>query len=374
MGRWVRKWFLEVPAGARQGHLLTLDGLRGLAVLIVLGSHFSNAGWLRFPNLSGTGKSGVYLFFVLSAYLLAHAMLAQPLAGMASGRYWANYALRRVLRIWPLYLVLLLGSWCLTRAGVGIWHYQMDTAALFGHLALRQGMSSLWSIPVEFIFYFWLPFIAAALLALRQLPGGRWWGAGLLVALVFWARWRWPAAEAPTGGVKLGFYLVLFLCGIGAAWVQLCWSSLSRERAAWRVVAWVLLGVLVLVTPSVWVRLAGGGFNPELNHRWFTAFGIGWGLLILALLWGGGALARLFASAPMRLMGVVSYSVYLWHMPVLQVADALGVRGWGGWGLLTLLVAVLLVSMGSFLLFERPWRDVRLVSAPTRTQVNTAAQ
>lgn len=351
--------FLGQPR-TRGEHVRALDGLRGLAVLVVIGSHLSNTGWLPQPGLSGIGKSGVYLFFVLSAYLLAHAMLAKPLAGLADARYWANYALRRVLRIWPLYLVVLLLSWGLTRAGVTEWHYQLDTAALWRHLALREGQDVLWSIPVEFTFYLWLPFIVVALTALRGLPGGRWWGLALLAGLVVLARWRWPAAETPTNSVRLGFYLVVFLCGVAAAFVQAEWPALRRWARTWRALGWLLLGLLAWVTPSLWAVMRGTSFDPELNHRWFTAWGLGWALLLLAVLWGGGILGRFFASAPMRLVGVVSFSAYLWHMPVLRAADALGLRALGGWGLPVLLAAMLAVAMGSFLLLERPWRELRL--------------
>lgn len=351
--------FLGQPR-TRGEHVQALDGLRGLAVLIVIASHLSNAGWLPQPGMSGTGKSGVYLFFVLSAYLLAHAMLARPLADFASAGYWANYALRRVLRIWPLYLVLLLLSWVLTRAGVAGWHYPLDTQALWNHLLLREGQSVLWSIPVEFTFYLWLPVICVALAGLRGLRGGRWWGLALLLALLLLARWRWPAAEAPVNGVQLGFYLPVFMAGVGAAWLVQEWPALRHRQALWRGLGWALVAGFALVLPGLWAALSGTRFDPELNHRWFTAFGLGWALLLLAVLWGGGGLSRFFASAPMRLVGVVSFSAYLWHMPVLQAAEALGLRAHGLPGLLLVLVAMLAAAMGSFLLLERPWREVRL--------------
>ncbi len=293
------------------------------------------------------------------SHLLAHAMLARPLAGLADPAYWIDYALRRVLRIWPLYLVVLLLSWGLTSLGVVHWHYQLDAAAFWRHLTLREGQSVLWSIPVEFTFYLWLPIVCLALLALRRVPGGRWWGVALLAALLVLARRQWPAAQAPVNGVQLGFYLPVFLAGVAAAWIAQEWPSLRRLARAWRAAGWLLLAVLVLVTPALWAAISGEGYNPELGHRWFTAFGFGWALLLLSVLWGGGVLSRLFASAPMRLVGVVSFSAYLWHMPVLQAADALGLRSHGLPALLVVLAAMLAVAMGSFLLFERPWRDMR---------------
>lgn len=347
------------PPRTRDAHVQALDGLRGLAVLIVIASHLSNAGWLPQPGMAGTGKSGVYLFFVLSAYLLARAMLARPPGGLAHPPYWIDYALRRVLRIWPLYLVVLLLSWGLTSLGFVHWHYQLDAQGFWRHVTLREGQSVLWSIPVEFTFYLWLPLICLALAALRRLPGWRWWGLTLLVALLLLVRWYWPASEAPVNGVRLGYYLPVFVAGVGAAWIGQAWPSLGQPALAWRVVGWVLLLALALVTPAVWSAVWGAAYAPELNHRWFTAFGLGWALLLLSVLWGGGLLSRLFASAPMRLVGVVSFSAYLWHMPVLQLAEAVGLRTRGLIGLLVVLGVVLAVAMASYLLFERPWRDLR---------------
>ena len=66
------------PGQGRPRHLNALDGLRGLAVLVVLASHFSSAGLFPRPALHGVGKSGVYLFFVLSAFLLVRNLLRLP--------------------------------------------------------------------------------------------------------------------------------------------------------------------------------------------------------------------------------------------------------------------------------------------------------
>ena len=137
------------------------------------------------PRLKGTwiepaalwGWAGVNLFFVLSGFLITSILLESR----EKPRYFRNFYMRRVLRIWPLYLVILLASWVLTRQGVAAWHYQLDSAALWRHLTLREGQSVLWSIPVEFTFYLWLPGICLALVWLRDRPGGRWWGLGLLL-------------------------------------------------------------------------------------------------------------------------------------------------------------------------------------------------
>ena len=87
----------------------SLDGLRGVAVLIVVVSHLSNSGMYLLPlvNLRGNGKSGVYLFFLLSSFLLTYPFLLKGKDALDRA-YLANYALRRFLRIYPLYFCYLL--------------------------------------------------------------------------------------------------------------------------------------------------------------------------------------------------------------------------------------------------------------------------
>ena len=354
--------FLGRPR-TRQQHYDALDGLRGLAVLIVIASHLSLLGFGLLPGLrlGGIGKSGVYLFFVLSAFLLTRLLLERAPARFADARLWAAYALRRVLRIWPLYLVVLLLSWVLTRAGVGWWHYQLDDAGVLRHLALREGQSVLWSIPVEFKFYLWLPLMAFALawMAARRWPLAAQAGAWVLALVI--VAWLWPPAATATNDVRLGPYLALFLCGGAAAAVDL---HLGQRRSPGAVRAWGVAGLaacaaFVLTLPETWAALAGTAVDARRTHTWFVFFGVTWAALLLSVLHGPRWLRAPFAWPPMRLLGIVSFSAYLWHMPVLFALRAAGARDWplAGWWVLAATVAV---AMASFLLVERPWRDVRL--------------
>lgn len=353
--------FLGAPS-ARSGHTDALDGLRGLAVLIVIASHMAFVGLHPVPGmvLAGVGKSGVYLFFVLSAFLLTRILLRREPSGFADSRLWADYALRRVLRIWPLYLVVLLSAWGLTLGGFDNWYYQLDTGALLRHLALVEGQRVLWSIPVEFKFYLWLPLLALALAWTRW---RRWPLAAealALAALLALVIWIWPPSEAAGNDVRLGPYLALFLCGGFAARLdQRLGERQGRHAWAWGLAGLAALLAFVLTLPEVWAALAGLEPRRNVNHRWFLFFGLVWSCLLLSILHGPRWLRAPFAWAPMRLLGVVSFSAYLWHMPVLRGLDALGARSWPLAALAAVLV-VTLVSMLSFLAFEHPWRGIRI--------------
>lgn len=350
--------FLGRPS-TRQAHFDALDGLRGLAVMVVIASHLSLLGWLPGLPMGGAGKSGVYLFFVLSAFLLTRMLLDRSPSRFADPWLWAGYALRRVLRIWPLYLIVLSLSWILTTQGATWWHYRIDTAALVGHLTLQQGQSVLWSIPVEFKFYLWLPVVA---FALAWMAHHRWPPAAqALVALAALAACTvlWPPAETGRNDVRLGPYLVLFLCGGFAAAVDRWLEGRGQARWTWGAAGLAAFAAVTASVPAAWAAMTGTAVDLRLNHAWFLFFGIAWSTLLLAVLHGPAWLRVVFASAPMRLVGVVSFSAYLWHMPVIDLLRVAGVREWPGAAPVAL-AAILCVSMASFLLLERPWREVRL--------------
>src|SRR5690606_26871740 len=325
----------------------------------VIASHMSLLFLPGLP-LGGAGKSGVYLFFVLSAFLLTRMLLDRDPQAFADTRLWAGYALRWILRIWPLYLVVLGLSWAMTAAGASWWHFQLGDAALLRHLALQEGQSVLWSIPVEFKFYLWLPLVAFILawMAHRRAPVA----VQVAVAIVMLAACMlaWPPEATGRNDVRLGPYLALFLCGCFAAAVDARLPApSSRSRVAWGIAGLASLLAVAASVPKAWAQLTGTELDYGVNHEWFLFFGLAWSVLLLSSLHGPGWFRWVFSTAPLRLLGVVSFSAYLWHMPVLFGLRAAGARDWAAapaW----LLAAVLVVSMVSFLLVERPWREIRL--------------
>ncbi|MDR6991848.1 acyltransferase [Luteimonas sp. 3794] len=341
----------------RSGQLDVLDGLRGLAVLIVLASHFSGLGLIPRPAFHGVGKSGVYLFFVLSAYLLVRNLLRQPPGALRRADTWFDYALRRVLRIWPLYLVVLGLSWWTHSSGQTLL-YPIDTASLWRHLALREGHSVLWSVPVEFKFYVLLPLVVVAVAAMAR---HRWpaWAQGLaFVTAVTAVTVAWPPAESIENTVSLWPYLAVFLCGAFTARVD-AWLSAHPARRGF----WTMVGVLALLAwcvsiPAIWCGLRGIPFEATITRTWYLFFGVLWSALLLALLHGHRGWTRLFAWRPLRWIGLVSFSLYLWHMPVLYALGPLTAR-LPLLAPLLVLGAALAVAAVSWWLLERPQRGIR---------------
>jgi peptidoglycan/LPS O-acetylase OafA/YrhL len=141
--------------GARSDSRLqedALDGMRGFAALLVVLSHLSHAGLFPIPglDLAGIGKPAVYLFFVLSAFLLTRQFLSRTPAALSERSLWTRYFARRFLRIFPLFTFVLVTSY-LVGLGFGLaLPFPISGGELVAHLTLRAGKSVLWSIPPEF--------------------------------------------------------------------------------------------------------------------------------------------------------------------------------------------------------------------------------
>jgi peptidoglycan/LPS O-acetylase OafA/YrhL len=110
---------LFFPYDHRPEHNKALDGLRGWAVLLVLFGHATNQGlspWLE-GTLFSRGKLGVYLFFIISAYLLDKQIIQVWQQGKGNLNYWRYYIGRRIMRIFPPFLLALITFRLMNEAG-----------------------------------------------------------------------------------------------------------------------------------------------------------------------------------------------------------------------------------------------------------------
>jgi len=350
----------------------SLDGLRGLAILIVFLSHTANnhVPLISFVDFTGVGKSGVYLFFTLSAFLLTSSfvMLAHKAFSL---RALANYFLRRLLRIYPLLILLLLLALGTTHFARNLraWELQalpfpLTPAELLQSLLLLVGKGDTWSILVEFRFYFLLPILAVFFILLRNRIV---LSALFTAALILLCLWIWPGSSAVNNDINLGYYLPVFLIGSFLAVLHHYWNHSSGwGRSRW--LGWLveILGVvgaigLIAMIPSVAGRVFGNPISLLALHNQFLLFGLFCGLMLFACLNGRGLIRRVFEFRPLRYLGFISYSVYLIHPVVLRLflhwKPDLPLAGW--W----ILAATLAISFLSFSFIEKPFSKIRLASS-----------
>lgn len=345
----------------RREAIPSLDGLRGVAVLFVLASHLSNANldlvpWLSF---SGIGKVGVWLFFVLSAFLLTSQFLRLHNSALSRPRIWLRYFLRRVLRIYPLFIVVMVVSFLLRDSG-----FFPPLAApeslqdLMDRLFLRDAKGVEWSVLVEFRFYFLLPLIVLVIAWLRRWPS--------LVTFTAFAVAIVAASilAPPPTFIHMTPYLVIFLFGTFTAYAhhlarpwQLRWGP--RARLAAELVAMASFVAIALLTPSIYSILIGRTVPLDYFHNSLTLFGALWAVFMLAYLSGTGLITQLLSLRPLRFLGIISFGLYLWHPPVIKVvADHWSLPTPLG-ALLALGVTTVLATL-TYLVVERPFLRIRI--------------
>lgn len=333
-----------------------LDGVRGLAVILVLLSHLGLARMDPIPGLSfaGSGKYGVFLFFALSAFLLSAPFYGYSRQRLLDPGTWWRYAKRRFRRIAPLFSVALLLSWCF---GQHLFTLPLTAPELRDQLPLFRGGSLFWAIPVEVQYYLLLPLVVLMLhllLRLRLLPATLMIGS--LVGLI--SLYLWPPGEVVGNDLRLGPYLPIFLCGSLAALVQHRIDSLEAARhpglaSAMGIAAGFILLIVLGLVPAIASWLTGLRVAEDRFHHDFVLFGGLWSAFILAALNSRGLIASLLSSPLLRLFGNLSFSLYLLHLPVIWLVKQLPWPGLlQGW---LVLVVSLLLSGVTYVLIERPF-------------------
>lgn len=310
-------------------HNDALDGLRGLAAATVFISHFSNQTGLFGGLLGrGAGQVGVMLFFALSGFLMGRIYLGQPFSLAAA----ATYARRRVARVVPLYLVVVAAAFA-----TGL--YPVTAGNLVEHLLFIRGESVLWTIPVEVQAY--ALFVPAWAACSRYGRSAVPWLA-VLVAL-FLSVGGGPASNVITFGFQF------FALGM----------VLSRAPAVRCLDALFVLALMLFFASLPGVRGSLGLF--EISVWRSTLYLLVIGLLLYAAAYAPLAQATL-GSAPMRTLGLISYSVYLLHEPVIGAVA----RGQFSMpvALLAATAATLIVASATYLVIERPMR--RLIAGRHR--------
>jgi peptidoglycan/LPS O-acetylase OafA/YrhL len=341
-----------------------IQGMRALAVLLVLAYH------ARVPGFGG-GFVGVDVFFVISGFLITGLMLreAHVTGSVNLPRFWARRA-RRLLPATAVVIsavgvvtlvVLPVTRWASTAGDMAAsalyvvnWRFAGQALDYFAAEAPASPLQHFWSLAVEEQFYLLWPVLLFALLWVRR-------------------KTNWPLGGVLLAGIGL----------IGA--VSLAWSVhltaalpgraffVSTTRAWELAVGGVLavgLGQLVGLRHSFarllgWLGLvailaAAFTFDETTPFPGYAALlpSLGTAALIVSGIPGSdGALRRLLSLRPMQSMGALSYSLYLWHWPVLVAATWL----WGGLtGSLAAPIGALAVAASAI----PAWLTYRLVESP----------
>lgn len=288
-----------------------IEGLRAVAVIAVLLFH------LGFARASG-GFVGVDVFFVVSGFLIGGIVVREAAAGSFSV---ADYLERRVRRIVPAMLAVLaavslvaavlllpgelteyaasLGSSTLFIANIHFWLHRGAYAESDYDVLLHM-----WTLGVEGQFYLLLPLLVLALAKLGR--RGLWFG---LVAVALGS-----AAVSLIMKANSGFYMMP-----PRLWEFLAGTMVAITPLPFLKVRWVREGLAI--TGLVLIVYAVTAFHAETPFPgWRAAIPCaGAAAIIAAGSNGRSVIGDLLTLAPVRFLGRISYSLYLWHWPVIVV-------------------------------------------------------
>lgn len=303
----------ENSTGTAQ-HLLSLDSLRAVAVLLVIARHvdFPESADPLLHALHRGGWVGVDLFFVLSGFLVSGLLFSEYLRARTISV--TRFLVRRGLKIYPaFYSFLLLTVWLMASVGTHppprrliaeVFFLQNYLGGLWGHT---------WSLAVEEHFYIGIALIVMLLLKRRTerpLSPLPWMLGGLAVAL--------PVLRLTTPGddwvANLQYtHLRIDSLGFGVLLSYFWHLHPGRIAALFRTlrVPALFVGALLLTPAFVWPLET----TRAIHTLGLSAFSLGSGLILMALI------ANHFPDNPatraLAAIGAYSYSIYLWHMPLI---------------------------------------------------------
>ncbi|HEX7133261.1 MAG TPA: acyltransferase family protein [Iamia sp.] len=371
-------------------HIPALDGLRGVAVAVVL--------WFHAGHLRG-GYLGVDLFFTLSGYLITSLLVTEwrTTGHILLGPFWA----RRVRRLLPALVVTLVAVGLVARwrvlpaargdlrdAGLATLGYVANWQAIFGGNGYwEQSLSPswlehTWSLAIEEQFYLVWPLLVLGVLRLsRGWPRGmsRYRSRERRVRLL--GTIALGGALLSAGGMIVGSFagvsverlylgtdtrVAAILLGAAAACFQRASGSIWRVRGQARTGLAVASVASIAFLGLVWILL--DGTSAVLYRGGLLACGVAAVVVIIDISTPGPSLvAPVLALPPLRMLGAISYGLYLYHWPIYRfLAESdLGLEGWylTAARVLTSLAAAIL----SYRFIERPilerqwrWPSVRL--------------
>ncbi|MCT4555926.1 MAG: acyltransferase [Pelagimonas sp.] len=338
-------------------HLFTLDGLRGLAALVVVVSHAANAGFLPKTLGMGFGQMGVSLFYALSGLLMGRLYLHKPFTSATV----KDYGLRRAARVLPLYYFALALGVVLLSGGVS--PYLLDTSGDILRAAfLVHGTGVLWSIPAEIQFYFvfvglwWAAARGRLMLACAILLGIQVIAVAALLVLYR----SWP----DTYNLLFWFHFFVFGLWLGKVSRSAVLVRIRQTRSGLlSALSWGMILCAVLAPPGVRVMLGVPITKPFIDP---ISAGYPLALLVAGLI--GVGPFRVFAAAPLRWLGKVSFSIYLMHMPVLVAVTAMSdsLPAVPGLGFALILLGTLILSALTERLVEGPGKHVLMARGAPR--------
>ena len=341
-----------------------LDGLRGIAILLVICCH--NLDFL--PHFE-FGRVGVDLFFVLSGFLITDILLNKR----ESKNFLQNFYIRRILKIFPLYYGVLLLFFVVAPALQSLYtqynYYHGHQALLWLHLQNwlsiihrppgdSMVLNHFWSLSVEEQFYLFWPFVILAIKDTRRLAQIAF---AILITCILCRFSSWLSF----GNNFTAFYFqyMTHVDGICIGTLIALWRFSSHEQSKKKIIHLALLAagsyiLLFTLAKTVFHNL------PTFPFLGYTMIAVIFGLIVFFAVEKRNIYSKLLLENPvLKFFGRISYGLYVYHWPILVLSkiyllNILVNHGFSQYSAYVTvssmaIVVALIVSVLSYYLFER---------------------
>jgi peptidoglycan/LPS O-acetylase OafA/YrhL len=315
-GAVLRKAFFMNLKHTEPGYMVQLDGLRAIAVAIVILFH-----WTPEVKETGLGGLGVQLFFVLSGYLITGILLdARTKAekfGASKAQIVKSFYARRLLRIFPLFYLVILIAALLGSYNV-LQHLPWHLSYLTNFAIYQRGYwigeaSHLWSLAVEEQFYLLWPFVIL-------FTPRRYLTATIIGFILLAPAFKLTCAYLELGGARVGVLPIssFHYLGAGALLAKLEKSTQFKENIRWRnalafkIKVAGIAGLAIFLVFQVFPQILS--LNPGVVViQEFALICLFLSLTMGAAYGFAGTGGKILASKPMVYLGQISYGLYLLH-------------------------------------------------------------
>ena len=342
---------------AEYGHIPGLDGLRALSVLIVMVAH------MGFENIV-PGGFGVTVFFFISGFLITRLLLAETAQKGAVNL--PKFYLRRFVRLYPALLFMVYLTSCAyiifgygqpapveLAAGVGYFTNIYQVIHRIGGTLPFMPWTHLWSLAVEEHFYLAFPVL---LFVLRKKPARLALSLfGVIVAAAMWRIYIATQTDLPIADYN---YMMTDARIDSLAWGCLLSVLLNIKATLPR------LRPLVGLVPTLtgFAGLAASFLIRDELFRYTLRFSLQGASIFLLMLnlyyWSVLRFAfSILEFKPLAYLGTISYALYLWHVPILDLMH----RGFGNRFSVSLVAILLSLAMAAFsyAYVEKPFMALR---------------
>jgi len=352
-------------------HVPALDGIRGVAVMLVFISHFhwilsKKTGysqvtpWKFINRTFEAGFLGVDIFFVLSGFLITSLLLkdhANKQPGMV-GRFYKRRALRLLPALYALLIVDFFVAWLENARMDFQWRttwrallYLNNWNVVWNFRGSRKDLGHLWSLGIEEQFYIVWPAVVLLMLALKL-------HHQIIITVLSLA-----IAAIVVHRINLWnddiYWLFIYIRTDTRVDSLLVGALFAYVYRHYRVPSQVLNWAATLCFAGLIYIKYELDASPFIMKTGFTVIAVLAGIIILAAAEGAWFASRVLISRPLTIIGKVSYGLYLWHLPVFLILGRHVTSGPKPLRLLIGIIVASVVTVISWFFIEKPFLNLK---------------